>query len=572
MLQQQSENLFEKNQSLLDTQEKLDQRAQQLETASNYKSQFLANMSHELRTPLNSIILLSKLLSNNSYNSLVEKDIEKSEIINRSGKELLRLINDVLDLSKIEAGKVELNITTFPTGELVEGLKEIFEPEAKENGIEFILEDNLKTNITTDKDKLSQIIRNFISNAFKFTKNGTVKLLIRNSGEKEKPVLISVSDTGIGISRNQQDVIFNAFEQGDNSISRKFGGTGLGLFIAKDISCHLKGEIRIKSIEGTGSEFNLYLPSIITSEIAAIDVQNTGNIVIQEEAAGSSEEIPKSIFPDDRNSIVGNDKVLLIIEDDYDFSLLIMNSNKESGIKSLLATTGQEGLKLAKEYDVDGVLLELDLPDINGLEVLKEFKCTRELNELPVCIISAWEDDYKTKTMGVVEYIKKPVNSAELTNLIQKMIFNVKETSGNVLFAANNKMEKMYADRLEGKRILIVDDDAKNIFVLTAALEEFGVDITDAENGKIALEKLQNNEIDLVLMDIMMPVMDGLECIKVIRNSEKLKEIPIIAVSAKALPGDKEKCLAAGANDYIAKPLDYDVLITLIKAWIAKKV
>lgn len=695
MLQQQSDILSAKNESLLDAQEKLDQRAQELETASNYKSQFLANMSHELRTPLNSIILLSKLLTNNSNNNLLEKDIEKAEIINRSGNELLRLINEVLDMSKIEAGKIELNITTFKSGELLEGLKEIFEPEANMLGLEFILEDEYNSDITSDKDKISQIVRNFLSNAFKFTKHGTVKLKIMNSGKKENPILISVQDTGIGIPENMQNVIFNAFQQADSSISRKYGGTGLGLFIAKELSILLHGRIEIKSEQGMGSEVALFLPVRFKSNIDDKDFPVTKPTDSEEQVASVIEDISITDLQDDRFSITQNDKVLLIIENDYSLSMEIKKKNNQKRIKSLIAPTGQEGVKLARNYKVDGVFLDLDLPDISGMDVLKEFKCTRELNEIPVCIISAWEDDYKTQMLGAVGYLKKPVKADELTGIIDSMIFNTKKTPEKVLLIENNeiqrrvvkelievrgmrvieieteeegiaylangsanviiigmhpetgegvkickhifdneinspvigytsgqltkeqenelkkcadsviintnnsferlldevtaytkkakkninkevylndKMQRIHTNKLEGKKILIVDDDAKNIFVLTAALEEFGVDIINAENGKIALEKLYSNDIDLVLMDIMMPVMDGLECIKMIRNSEKLKAIPVIALTAKALKGDREKCLAAGANDYISKPLDYDVLITLVKAWVAKKV
>ena len=435
VLQNQSSLLAIKNQELEKSKIELMSYSKQLESASKYKSEFLANMSHELRTPLNSIILLSRLLMKNNTDKYDEIELEKLEVIYNSGNELLRLINEILDLSKIEAGKMELNLTEFHTQDLFKELYQLFKGLAEEKNIDFYIEDSISTLLIGDYDKLSQILRNLISNAIKFTEKGSVKLMA--GLDKNDRVKFTVIDTGIGITQDNLASIFEEFQQGDGSISRRFGGTGLGLSISKKLADLMKAEISVRSTIDEGSSFELCL----NYSIEALNPEGTG---ISECAISAPE-----------------------------------------------------------------TLEDLDIPS-------RKVKSNENL------------------------YLTSKTNMA-------------------------------YSLRLNGKRILIVDDDTRNVFVLASSLENYGAEIIDADNGEVALARLMEVPVDLVLIDIMMPVKDGCETIKEIRSNKKLKDIPIIAITAKSLKGDREKCIAAGADDYISKPVDYDTLIHLVKAWIEKR-
>ena len=411
-LTMQSKELKEKNYNLVKAKEEIDQRAHDLEKASKYKSEFLANMSHELRTPLNSIILLSKLLSMNSDKKLDEDDVKKVSVINRAGNDLLLLINDILDLTKIESGKMELSVSELHSVDVIEEMRGLFGALSEEKKLDFIVHDNFNDRFETDQTKLAQVLKNLLSNAFKFTKNGSVTLDIDST---QSELIIKVIDSGIGIQRDKLEHIFEAFKQGDGSISREFGGTGLGLSISKTIVELLNGRLIVESEFGKGTTFLVALPFLGT-------------------------EIPL----------------------------------------------------LAKDVT--------------------------------------------------------PVNSVVETVLDDDSALN--------------------ADELANKNILIVDDDSRNIFTLTAVLENMKAEVYSAFNGKEAMEYLEGQRIDLILMDIMMPVMDGLNAIKAIKANEKFKDIPIIAITAKTMPQDKQDCLDAGANDYLAKPLDHSALISMVKAWV----
>jgi signal transduction histidine kinase/DNA-binding response OmpR family regulator len=586
ILQQQSEEMQQTNAQLEENQLHMEEQARLLrikneelekskieilakskdyEMANKYKTQFLANVSHELRTPLNSIILLSKLLIKSNKDIAIQDAQEKIKVIFKAGQDLLSLINDILDLAKIEAGKLDLNYKYFNSNEIVEELSDLFNETAIEKEIQFICEDEFKNNIYGDKEKISQVLKNFLSNAFKFTHKGSVKLKIERDTQLDNNLVFSVMDTGIGISKDNLDIIFDEFHQGDGSISRKYGGTGLGLSICNRLSELMKGKIKVISEPNMGSTFSLCLPLAVQEE----------TIYKGEEIAASRSEqevIENSISKEIKNE---KHKRLLIVEDDINLLQSIKAISEGIGFRVLTSDNGTEGLKLIEENEIDGIVLDLGLPDIEGIDLLK--KINRSLIDknlsIPVIIYTGMDisnEQEKEIKLYADSIIIKTTNSFErlldeLTLILHK-VNNDKEYK-NII---TSKINKDSALNLENKKILIVDDDARNIFVLAAALEEYSAEIIEAENGKVALEKLENEVCDLILMDIMMPVMNGYEAIKAIRSNDEIKHIPIIATTAKSLKGDREKCMEAGANDYISKPIDYDVLITLVKAWINK--
>lgn len=708
-LQQQSEELRQQNESLNLAREQLDKRAKELEVSSKYKSEFLANMSHELRTPLNSIILLSKMLSRNDKQNLDEKDVKQATVIHQAGEELLRLINDILDLSKIEAGKVTMNVTEFTSANLLSTFKDLFHSLAEEKELEFIIQDDLNLKIVTDKDKLSQVIRNLLSNAFKFTKNGSVSLLVFPHEKDKEKFHISVKDTGIGIPEDKQALVFEAFQQADGSTSREFGGTGLGLSIAREYVRLLQGTIEIESEEGVGTTFHLTLPIAYQEKAGEEEEQPeeeragklpaTRDDVLKVRKKNASEQKPLAAtteIVDDRGNISPSDKVILIIEDNADLAQTTMDVTRDMGFKVVVALDGQTGLSLAQQFRPTGILLDLVLPDMNGMEILRELKSTRELRHIPVHIVSSKERDNTYRNAGAIGYYQKPVNDLDIQHAIENIMsvsekypkqlliveddetqreaitdwlgesneitimgvssqeeavteiekgeydaaiidLGLKDGNGYdickyikehnialpiIIYTGRELTEeeerelrkyvdsiimktarsyerlsdevslflhKMYAGEqqpethpsisrqleptgnLEGKKILIVDDDVKNVFVLASALENNGAAVIDAPNGQAALDILhQEKDIDLVLMDVMMPVMDGYTAIRHIRKDDRLKHLPVIALTAKALKGDRQKCIQAGADDYLSKPVDYDGLIRLAKAWIEK--
>lgn len=561
-LEEQSRQLSIKNDELEKSEKEILARSKDYERANKYKSQFLANISHELRTPLNSIILLSNLLMRRSKDTLEQSAQEKIKVIYNSGQHLNGLINEILDLSKIEAGKMDLNYRYFNSSELIEELSEIFDVTAKEKDIQFILEDEFKDNLYGDKERISQVLRNFLSNAFKFTEKGSVRLKIARDYQCENNIMFLVADTGIGISKDNLDIIFEEFHQGDGSISRKYGGTGLGLSISNKLCELMKGEIKVNSELGIGSAFFLYLPLTVLEQ----------DLFKQEAVASISNEL-QSIEKEQAKKIKNKkQKTLLIVEDDKNLVESIKAISEGIGFVTLTANSGAEGLKLIEEHKIHGIVLDLGLPDINGIDLLKEIRKDINLN-IPVIVYTGMRvsaEEEKEIKLYADSIIIKTTNSDErlldeLTLVLHKV--NNEEEYKSIM---TSKINKDKALKLDNKKILIVDDDPRNIFVLAAALEDYGAEIIEAENGKVALEKLENEVVDLVLMDIMMPVMDGYETIKNIRNRDEIKHIPIIATTAKSLKDDREKCMAAGANDYISKPIEYNVLITLIKAWINK--
>lgn len=772
-LQQQQEQLERhrtelqiRNEQLTVIQTDLEEKADELGRASKYKSEFLANMSHELRTPLNSIILLSDMLRRNTSKNLSEKEVQKCSIVYQSGNDLLNLINDILDISKIEAGKMSVNIYHFHTTELLSHLTPLFDEMARQKQLDFIVDDQLGIELFNDRDKISQVLKNFLSNAFKFTKKGSVTIRISKSNHDKLPVKISVIDSGIGIPQNKQKVIFEAFQQVDGSVSREFGGTGLGLSIARELTNMLGGEVHLSSEHGKGSEFYMLLPieNHIEEEDAKkrkLDViydkkrrpsqyrSNADDVAdVKEKAAERKyKRVAQLAIEDDREKSQKGDDIILIVEDNVDYANSLVEISRGLGFKSVIAVSGKEFWEDVEYFNPLGVLLDLGLPDITGAELLEQIKTKPKYRHIPITIVSARDRNIELLEKGAVGYLQKPIESkavrdevlrltgishkstkqmlvveddefqqnyllelfdkegvvckgvttetaakqelesgnydiviADLklekgtgmglcrfikehnlnipviiytgkdltvsekeemrlysvsviikhpqaytqllekakmflhqvyqqnpttnqnstssidenqieseTNLIETPTSFEERDNSNDHFNSgtpadfdsivNKSLESYLADEaeednsddLKGKSILIVDDDIRNVFVMTSALENHDADIFEAFNGKEALEILERESIDLILMDIMMPIMNGFETIENIRKQEKWKDLPIIAVTAKALDEDRKKCLEVGANDYMTKPVDYVILMKLIKKHLQKQ-
>lgn len=563
-MEEQSRLLRIKNEELEKSRKEILEQSKAYEMANKYKTQFLANISHELRTPLNSIILLSNLLVRSERNIKAQDAQEKIEVIYNSGQHLLSLINDILDLSKIEAGRIELNCKYFKSDELINELTSMFKETAMEKSIEFVWEDKFNDIIYGDKEKISQILRNFLSNAFKFTHGGLVSLKIWREDNCGDKVVFSVIDTGIGISNENLDIIFEEFHQGDGSISRKYGGTGLGLSISNKLCNLMNGEIKVVSEPGVGSTFSFYLPLTVPEDLFKL-----------EDAITITNKVKDIRTKDSVNFEINETKKLLVIEDDINLSKSIKSISEGIGFVTLVSNNGADGIRIIKEKEINGILLDLSLPDKDGIDLLKEINTELKLRNLniPIIIYTGMEinkEQEKEIRLYADSIIIKTTNSYERLLDELTLILHKKNDVKDYRNIITSKINKDKALNLSNKKILITDDDPRNIFVLAAALEEYGAEIIEAENGKVALDKLENETIDLILMDIMMPVMNGYEAIRAIRNTTKIKDIPIIATTAKSLKGDREKCMEAGANDYISKPIDYDVLITLVKAWINK--
>ncbi|MGA1932260.1 response regulator [Arcobacter sp. YIC-464] len=682
------QNLKLQNQQLEETKKEIEKKADELAKSGKYKSEFLANMSHELRTPLNSIILLSSLLQKNSKKSLNNDDIKKAKTIFDSGNELLRLINDILDLSKVESGKMEVIVDNFTSSDLLTHLKDTFDFTANDKNLEFNIIDEYKNTIHNDKDRILQILRNLISNAFKFTKEGSITVKIEPSSDLAQEFKISVIDTGIGIPSNKQEDIFKAFTQADGGTSRQYGGTGLGLSISRELAKLLGGYISLESKEGKGSIFSIDLPNLESNTSVKSTFEDTGSFKLESNDIYKKAQSTSKEANDDRKIMTSKDEAYLVIDDDEAFANIVYEEVKKENNFVLVAYDGTTGLELVKNYNIKGVLLDLTLPDMDGIEVLKQLKSQPDTKNIPVHIISSKDKNKETLELGAIGYLQKPVYDGDINSVIssidsfqEKKIkdlliveddkvqrealieligegVNIKgvrtaseaidevkkelydtvvvdlglmdgsgyevceyiknahpnlpiiiytgkdisnqdklklqEYSNSIIIKTANSNERILneinlflhredepaesnneifdAINLKDTNILIVDDDIKNIFVLDAALKEFEANTFTAFNGQEALDFLKdNNSIDLILMDIMMPVMDGYEAMEKIREDDSLKHIPIIAVTAKAMKEDREKCISLGADDYMSKPIDLNILGNLIKVWSTKK-
>jgi len=679
-------------------------KAEELERSSQYKSDFLANMSHELRTPLNSSLILAKLLADNPDENLTQEQVKYARTIQSSGNDLLNLINDILDLSKIEAGHVEIHPEVTPLARLSTGLKQLFQPLADEKKLKLVIDidDRLPKSFVTDPQRLEQILKNLLANALKFTEKGDVSLSIRPQTDEQ--ISFSVKDSGIGISADQLKSIFEAFHQADSTISRRFGGTGLGLSISRQLARLLGGAISVESTLGQGSNFTVTLPLTFVSDI------NSGS---SKKPIKWTEETPKSpatatkILPqplhleDDRDALTGDKRVLLVIEDDATFAAIVRDLSRELGFHSVVARTAEEAVRIAREFSPNAIVLDVGLPDESGLAVLDRLKNDVLTRHIPIHVISAGDHTRTAYALGAVGYLNKPVsreqlvdvlsqlqdrltqrvhrvlivedderqreavakllsssdvetttasNAAECLDLLREQTFDcmvldlslpdasgfsLLETlsnesayafppvivyTGRELSTENEQKLRRYSKSiiikgaksperlldevslflhqviselpaeqqqmirkarhrdamLEGRRILVVEDDIRNVYALTNILEPRGAEVIIARNGQEAIEALNRSlektetHIDLVLMDVMMPVMDGLTATREIRRNPAWKKLPIVTLTAKAMPDDQQRCTEAGANDYMAKPLDVDKLLSLVRVWMPK--
>ena len=705
-LQQTNEELSERSVLLEEKNSEIQKKSEALELTTRYKSEFLANMSHELRTPLNSILLLSRLLSENNSKGMNTEEIEFAKVIQSSGNSLLGLIDEILDLSKIEAGKMELEFIEFPTREITENLTNLFAQVAKEKNIRFeIISKDAPTIIKTDKMRLEQILKNLISNAIKFTDEGSVSLEIKINDDDHNIICFIVKDTGIGIPLDKQPLIFEAFQQADGSTKRKYGGTGLGLSISRELAKLLNGEIILHSIENEGSTFTFCLPIFGSVKKPSIEKLPPIEIENKEEnkETDSKNKYISTIIPDeiedDRNTISEEDKVILIVEDDINFAKSLLSFSRNKGYKGVVAVRGDYALNFALKYKPIGILLDIELPVKSGWEILEELKNDPHTKHIPVHIMSSHKLRQESLLKGAVEFLDKPVafekipeifmriehiinkeaqkvliiednpkhakalayflesyninseiksevsdgleslNKSEIDCVILDMgipdkhayeiLEGVKKTPGLenlpvIVFTGKSlslKEEvkiKKYTDSIivktahsyqrmldevslflhlveeskdsDGKKesykklnllnnilfdktVLIVDDDVRNIYSLTKALEVFKMNVITAFDGKEAIKALEENpNTDIVLLDMMMPNMDGYETAEKIRSNPKHLTLPLIAVTAKAMTGDREKCIKAGASDYITKPVDIDQLLSLLRVWLYDKV
>jgi signal transduction histidine kinase/CheY-like chemotaxis protein len=560
----------------------VEEKAEQLALTSKYKSEFLANMSHELRTPLNSLLILSKLLSDNPQGNLNDKQIEFARTIHGAGSDLLSLINDILDLSKIESGTVTIEVGEMPMSSLKQHMERTFRQLAADKGLDFNVnfDPELPPAIRTDEKRLQQIVLNLLSNAFKFTAEGSVTLDVHSASggwSANHPVLrnadraieISVTDTGIGIPAEKQKLIFEAFQQADGTTSRKYGGTGLGLSISREIARLLGGELQVKSNPGEGSTFSLFVPL----EASSMDAIPDGGASARFENTGAV--VPSSIpsqfdVADDRDDL-GSGPFVLIVEDDPTFAAILLDIAREAGLKGVVSTAGAGTLAMARKLQPNAITLDLGLSDIDGFVLLDLLKHDPDTSHIPIHVISGADRTEGVLGMGAQGVTEKPAEQQELTALFRDLKQKAKKRPKRRAAKADGATVSRDIPELAGTRVLIVDDDIRNIFSLTSVLESYDVEVLHAERGKEGIEILERTgSIDAALIDIMMPDMDGYETMRQIRRRPALANLPLIAVTAKAMKGDRQKCLDAGASDYIAKPVDIDLLLALLRVWIAR--
>ncbi len=556
----------------------VEEKAEQLALTSKYKSEFLANMSHELRTPLNSLLILSKLLSDNTQGNLNEKQVEFARTINSAGSDLLNLINDILDLSKIESGTVTIEVGEMPMLHLRQHMERTFRQLAADKGLDFIVnfDSKLPQTIRTDEKRLQQVVLNLLSNAFKFTAKGSVTLAVRGAQSGWNPahpvlrnanraIEIAVTDTGIGIPKEKQKLIFEAFQQADGTTSRKYGGTGLGLSISREIARLLGGELQVRSTPGQGSTFSLYVPLEAVVEAGATLPGATARY------DNSGAVIPSALPPafevnDDRDEL-GNEPFVLIVEDDPTFARILLDAAHEAGLKGVVSIAGAGTLAMARKLQPAAITLDLGLADIDGFVLLDLLKHDPQTSQVPIHVISGADRSHSVVDMGAFGVTEKPAARDDLVEVFK----GLREQAGQKTRRRKKAAPPRPIEELAGAKVLIVDDDIRNIFSLTSVLESHDVEVLHAERGKDGILILEQTPgVNVALIDIMMPDMDGYETMQQIRKRAELTDIPLIAVTAKAMKGDRQKCLDAGASDYIAKPVDIELLLALLRVWVAR--
>jgi signal transduction histidine kinase/CheY-like chemotaxis protein/HAMP domain-containing protein len=723
-LAEQNRQVEVKNQEIEMARVSLEEKAQQLALSSKYKSEFLANMSHELRTPLNSLLILAKLLSENEGENLTDKQIEFARTIHAAGSDLLALISDILDLTKVEAGKMDVSPGPVGLESVRDTVIQAFEPIAQDKGLGFSVSVSKEapTPIVTDEQRLQQVLKNLLSNALKFTEKGSVDLTFK-AGPKGKQymnetlnkakavIAFEVKDSGIGIPKDKLRLIFEAFQQADGTTSRRYGGTGLGLSISREIARLLGGEIWVESEAGKGSTFTLFLPKDYvappepkpapgetdgTAEaLAEAESTATDELAQLEADAPEPDSVGNNEFGDDRDDVAPGDRLLIVIAATEDIARSGLTAGRAKGFKTVVTARGDHGLALTRHFKPDAVLVNAELPVVEGLVVLHSLKQDPGLRHIPV-LVMADEDrrqaarrigaagylpddpapaEFEASLDGIAEFLDRKVRSLLIVeddeierNSIVELIGSGDDVDATAVGTSQEALERLEAkhfdcmvldlslpdmggfallekikkdprfrdipviiytgrdlsradetklkkyaetiilkdvrsperlldettlflhrveatlpadkrkmieqlhnadDVFEGKKILIIDDDVRNVFALTSALEARGMEVLYAENGKDGVQTLKKNaDVDLILMDIMMPEMDGYETTKAIRKMSKFKGLPIISLTAKAMKGDREKSIAAGASDYITKPVDIDQLLSLMRVWL----
>ena len=729
LLAEQKNEVETKNREVEQAKAALEEKAEQLSLTSKYKSEFLANMSHELRTPLNNLLILAQMLAENAESTLTQKQVKYAETIHSSGTDLLALINDILDLSKIESGKMDVEIGSMRFSEVRDFCSRTFRHVADGKGLEFSVEvgESLANdNIISDAKRLQQVLKNLLSNALKFTEHGTVRLRVERATAGFSPnhivlsrvksvIAFSVSDTGIGIPQDKQRIIFEAFQQADGTTSRKYGGTGLGLSISRELTRLLGGEIRLQSAPGMGSTFTLYLPQTYVAQVTAPKPEgrtveaawqtvmpaenpaanNTLDIILPpvQPPAAVAHEIE---IDDDRNMIHAGDPVLLIVEDDPTFARILLDMAHDRGIRALVALRGATALPLAREFSPGAITLDITLPDMAGWTILDRLKYDPATRHIPVHVITGDENRRRGLALGAMTFLEKTVTKDALNAAFDTIHHSLQRRTKKLLLVTGddnrrsawknylrgsdveiisvasggealavakdryldgividsrldditaiqlveeiqaeispqtppmvvcgeaspgspleteirrvarqgvvrhaNSLERLLEETtlflhraegnlsemqreslavlrrndstLTGKKVLVVDDDVRNIFALTTVLEQHNLQVVHAENGRAGIEVLLNTkDVDGVLMDIMMPEMDGYETMRAIRQIAEFRSLPIIAVTAKAMKGDRAKCIEAGASDYITKPVDLDQLFSVLRVWLVR--
>lgn len=576
-LQASNEEMEEKNELLETQKEEIQEKARQLERATKYKPEFLANISHELRTPLNSILRLARILQDNKENNLSDDQVESAASIHRIGQKLLHLIRDILALSKIETRQIELSISRIRIQTLVLNLETEFSQAAKDKGLKFdtSVEKGLPDAITTDVHRLEQILRALLANAFKFTEKGSVSLGVsrpqkdirfdRKDLDPAKTIAVFVADTGPGIPVEKRRLIFEAESREDGAMDRRRAGTGLGLSISRELALLIGGELKAESTPGKGSVFTLYIPEIFT----ASQTETTAALPT-ETRAPAAEEISyekAEILPAETMAPPG--KTMLIIEDDTEFAAILANFFKRHGYESILAPDGETGIKYVIEHKPTAIILDIGLPGIDGWAVLNELKSNPDSRHIPVHIMSAFDNTREGLQKGAVGYLTKPVNTDDLKNALAKIEEVLTSQVKDLLLVEDDKELRDKESILPGKRVLVVDDDMRNAFALNKFLKTRGMDVTIANNGSKALKILETGKKpDIILMDIMMPVMDGFETMKKIREKNEFKDLPILALTAKAMETDREECIRCGASDYLSKPVDTTKLLSMLRVWL----
>jgi CheY-like chemotaxis protein len=542
-------------------------------------------MSHELRTPLNSLLILSKLLADNPQGNLNEKQTEFARTIHGAGSDLLSLINDILDLSKIESGTVSIEVGEMRMSGLKQHMERTFRQLAADKNLDFNVEfdDSLPATIRTDEKRLQQVVLNLLSNAFKFTAHGGVTLSVGCAGggwSRSHPVLrnvdravrIAVTDTGIGIPEDKQKLIFEAFQQADGTTSRKYGGTGLGLSISREIARLLGGELQVTSKPGEGSTFTLFIP---LQAVAPVLASGSGALARYDNSGAT---VPTALptgfeVSDDRDDLAG-DPFVLIVEDDPTFASILLDLAREAGLKGVVSTAGAGTLAMARKLQPHAITLDLGLSDIDGFVLLDLLKHDPQTNHVPIHVVSGADKISSVIDMGAFGVTEKPADRDSLSRVFWDLAGHIEAAEPRlevVRDSADAQAAARAVPELAGAKILIVDDDIRNIYSLTSVLESYDVEVLHAERGKDGILILeQTPDVDIALIDIMMPEMDGYETMQHIRSRPALAEVPLIAVTAKAMKGDRQKCLDAGASDYIAKPVDIDLLLALLRVWIAR--